>query len=266
MRAGRLVGARLQPDERWQRLYLIRRQLQVAVGEENYSRAVELRNVITDLRETLPPAQQFLVQKLQELELGSSQEQEESLKAIGKVGGMDILGEVAEYLKFPHLEKAAQMALFEIWHRPPTSDPAIEELMTEGCKLLLTPPKVPAVLPQGGTHLVEAEKIFSQIIHLDPAFAEGWNKRATCRFHLASYQDSIHDCNITVGLNGYHFGAMVGQGMCHMKLREYRPAASSFQRALSVHPGLSHIRGYIEFLEKGAEEQEKGAEEQEKDL
>jgi len=24
---------------------------------------------------------------------------------------MDILGEVAEYLKFPHLEKAAQMAL-----------------------------------------------------------------------------------------------------------------------------------------------------------
>jgi len=51
-----------------------------------------------------------------------------------------------------------------------------------------------------------------------------------------------------------------------MKLREYRPAASSFQRALSVHPGLSHIRGYIEFLEKGAEEQEKGAEEQEKDL
>jgi len=57
----------------------------VAVGEENYSRAVELRNVITDLRETLPPAQQFLVQKLQELELGSSQEQEESLKAIGRI-------------------------------------------------------------------------------------------------------------------------------------------------------------------------------------
>lgn len=40
---------------------------------------------------------------------------------------------------------------------------------------------------------------------------KGWNKRATCRFHLASYQDSIHDCHITVGLNGYHFGAMVGQ-------------------------------------------------------
>lgn len=59
------------------------RQLQVAVGEENYSKAIELRNIISDLREALPPAQQFLVQKLQDLELGSSTEQEESLKAIG---------------------------------------------------------------------------------------------------------------------------------------------------------------------------------------
>lgn len=260
VRAGKLVGARPKPDERWKSLSLLRRQLQVAVGEENYSRAVELRDIITDLREALPPAQQFLVQKLQELEMGSGSEQEESLKAIGQVGGMDILGEVAEYLKYPHLERAAQMALLEIWHRPPTSDPAISELMTEGCKLLLQPakPQTPdPIIPQQAGHLVEAEKIFSQIIHLDPAFAEGWNKRATCRFWLGSYQDSIHDCNITVGLNGYHFGAMVGQGMCHMKLREYRPAASSFQRALSIHPGLTHIRGYVEVLEEGAKEQEK---------
>jgi hypothetical protein len=41
-----------------------------------------------------------------------------------------------------------------------------------------------------------------------------------------------------------------------MKLREYRPAASSFQRALSVHPGLKHIRGYLQVLERGAEQQE----------
>ena len=48
------------------------------------------------------------------------------------------------------------------------------------------------------------------------------------------------------------------QGMCHMKLRDYKNAASSFQRALSIHPGLSEIRGYVKILERGAEEQEKG--------
>ena len=46
--------------------------------------------------------------------------------------------------------------------------------------------------------------------------------------------------------------------MCHMKLRDYKNAASSFQRALSIHPGLSEIRGYVKILERGAEEQEKG--------
>ena len=60
----------------------------------------------------------------------------------------------------------------EIWHRPPTSDPAISELMTEGCKLLLAPSRAPKVIPQGDGQLLEAEKIFSQIIYLDPAFAE----------------------------------------------------------------------------------------------
>ena len=41
-----------------------------------------------------------------------------------------------------------------------------------------------------------------------------------------------------------------------MKLRHYRPAASSFQRALQVHPGLIGIRKYLEVMEAGAEQQE----------
>ena len=32
-----------------------------------------------------------------------------------------------------------------------------------------------------------------------------------CRFHLGEFKGSIHDCEITLGLNAYHFGAMVGQ-------------------------------------------------------
>lgn len=43
-----------------------------------------------------------------------------------------------------------------------------------------------------------------------------------------------------------------------MKLRDYRSAATSYKRALAIHPGLSAIRGYLEILERGAEEQERG--------
>ena len=43
-----------------------------------------------------------------------------------------------------------------------------------------------------------------------------------------------------------------------MKLRHYRPAASSFQKALQVHPGLVGIRKYLKVVELGAEQQENG--------
>lgn len=87
---------------------------------------------------------------------------------------MDILGEVAEYLKKPHLDQAAAMALYQIWHRPPNSDPAISELMAQGCKLMVAQPHQRNLLQNQtpGNPLEQAEKIFSHIIHLDPAFAE----------------------------------------------------------------------------------------------
>lgn len=85
---------------------------------------------------------------------------------------MDILGEVAEYLKKPQLDKAASMALYKIWHRPPENDPAISELMTEGCNLMVVQQKQMPTMLQGGVLLEQAEKIFSHIIHLNPAFAE----------------------------------------------------------------------------------------------
>lgn len=87
---------------------------------------------------------------------------------------MDILGEVAEYLKKPELDKAASTALLKIWHRPPNDDPAISELMTQGCNLMVVQQKqMPQMeVHQGAILMEQAEKIFSHIIQLDPAFAE----------------------------------------------------------------------------------------------
>lgn len=77
---------------------------------------------------------------------------------------MEILGEVAEYLRAPALDSEAAEVLSKIWHRHPNRDPAIEELMLQGCRLLVT--------GTGIQHTAEAEKIFSHMIHLDPSFAE----------------------------------------------------------------------------------------------
>lgn len=85
---------------------------------------------------------------------------------------MEILGEVAEYLKKPELVKAASTALTDIWHRPPNDDPAISELMSKGCQLIYAQQKQLPENHLSGVLLEQAEKIFSHIIHLDPAFAE----------------------------------------------------------------------------------------------
>ena len=81
------------------------------------------------------------------------------MSCTGMVGGFDILGEVVLVLGHRQLQKQAAHTCYQIWHR--SSDPAVTELMQQGCKLMMSP-----------RSLQQAEKIFSQMIHLDPSFAE----------------------------------------------------------------------------------------------
>jgi tetratricopeptide (TPR) repeat protein len=92
------------------------------------------------------------------------------------------------------------------------------------------------------TDLGEAEGIFDRIIEQAPDFAEGWNKRATVRYLSENYEGSIADCEETLARNPNHFGALSGQGLCHMALGQYRQAAALFMRTLAVHPNLMAAR------------------------
>jgi len=90
--------------------------------------------------------------------------------------------------------------------------------------------------------LDEAEELFGCVIEMLPAFAEGWNKRATIRYMRKNFKGSIADCQETLARNPNHFGASSGQGLCHMSLGEFREAAVCFRRALEIHPHLDAVR------------------------
>jgi tetratricopeptide (TPR) repeat protein len=90
--------------------------------------------------------------------------------------------------------------------------------------------------------LDEAESEFTRVIEMIPEFAEGWNKRATVRFIRKDFPGSITDCQETLARNPNHFGALSGQGLCHMSRSEYREAAVCFRRALDIHPHLDAVR------------------------
>ena len=103
-------------------------------------------------------------------------------------------------------------------------------------------PKQLAELPDWRREFAEAEAFFTRIIERAPDFAEGWNKRATVRYLAERYAGAISDCEETLARNPPHFGALSGQGLCHMALGQYREAAVLFRRALDVHPRLTAAR------------------------
>jgi tetratricopeptide (TPR) repeat protein len=122
----------------------------------------------------------------------------------------------------------AEAALWTLWCR--SGDPAIDDLLREG---------VEAMERQD---LEAAEARFARLIARAPGFAEGWNKRATVRYLAGSYEGSIADCRETLARNPNHFGALSGQGLCHLALGQYREAAALFRRTLEVHPHLGAAR------------------------
>jgi tetratricopeptide (TPR) repeat protein len=97
--------------------------------------------------------------------------------------------------------------------------------------------------------LADAEEFFARVIAMAPAFAEGWNKRATVRYLRQDYRGSVADCRETLARNPHHFGAASGQGLCHMLLNEFREAAICFRRALEIHPHLDAVRNNLAIAE-----------------
>ncbi len=125
----------------------------------------------------------------------------------------------------------AAAALWELWHR--SGDPQVDSLLRQG------------IAAMDRRDLAEAEGIFTSVIAVAPAYAEGWNKRATVRFLAKDYAASIADCRETVARNPNHFGALSGQGLCHLALDQYQEAAACFRRTLAVHPHLESARSNL---------------------
>lgn len=119
-------------------------------------------------------------------------------------------------------------ALWQMWHR--SGDARLDDLLHEGIEAMER------------QDLPAAHAALTRLIDEAPAFAEGWNKRATVRYMAEDYAASIADCRETLARNPHHFGALSGQGLCHLMLGQFREAADLFRRTLAVHPHLGSAR------------------------
>ena len=84
----------------------------------------------------------------------------------------------------------------------------------------------------------KALDIFTEIINLDPSWAEAWNKRATVLYMIGEFQKSQKDIDKVLELEQRHFGALAGQGLVNIELQNYEKAIKSYQRAKELYPSM----------------------------
>jgi tetratricopeptide (TPR) repeat protein len=135
----------------------------------------------------------------------------------------------------PFVRELAQESVWVLWSR--SGDSAIDALMAKGAKEL------------EARDLRAAIATYSEVIRRKPAFAEGWNKRATAYFLDDNLERSLADCDEVMKRNPYHFGALSGYGQIYFQQKRYARAIEYWQRAMKVNPNLD-LTGNIELARR----------------
>ena len=95
-----------------------------------------------------------------------------------------------------------------------------------------------------------ARDIFTEVIKLDENWAEAWNKRATVLYMLGEYQKSQEDIDKVLELEPRHFGALAGQGMVNIKLKNYEKAIRSYEEAQEIYPSMKTPEAMIKQMKE----------------
>ncbi len=97
---------------------------------------------------------------------------------------------------------------------------------------------------------LKAKDIFTEIINLDQNWAEAWNKRATVLYLLGEFQKSQEDIDKVLNLEKRHFGALAGQGLVNIQLKNYEKAIKSYELAHDIYPAMQSPKIMIKQIEE----------------
>ena len=123
-----------------------------------------------------------------------------------------------------------------LWSTHPT-DQKLTSILDEGSRLVQD------------QQLARAIDVFTEAIELDPTWAEAWNKRATVFYMVGEFKKSQEDIDKVLELEKRHFGALAGQGMVNIKLKNYDKAKRSYQKAQEIYPAMKSSKVMIEQIE-----------------
>ena len=125
----------------------------------------------------------------------------------------------------PVLSFKVEQKIWKLWSTHP-NDEKLTILLAEGSAAV------------NNNQLTEAINIFTKVIELDPNWAEAWNKRATVFYLVGQFQKSQDDIDKVLNLEKRHFGALAGQGLVNIQLKNFEKAIKSYEKALEIYPSM----------------------------
>lgn len=186
-----------------------------------------------------------LQQALRALNHSDPQRRFEALNRLALIGTADAADAVLPRLrdKEPGLRNVALGTVWRMWGR--SGNPEIDLLFDEGN----------AEMQEG--NVLEAIRIFSDIISKRPAFAEAWNKRATLYFMVGQFELSMQDCEEVLKRVPKHFGALSGYAQMLAERDQPERALALMQRAVAVHPNMVNAEALMDDLRRRIETKRK---------
>ena len=96
----------------------------------------------------------------------------------------------------------------------------------------------------------KAIEIFTEVINSDQNWAEAWNKRATVFYLIGEFKKSQNDIDKVLAIEERHFGALAGQGLVNIQLKNYEKAIRSYNEARKIYPSMKSPGIMIKKLEE----------------
>ena len=125
----------------------------------------------------------------------------------------------------PAVSKNIEQKIWTLWSTHP-SDDKLTSILNEGSRLMQD------------KNLVRAISVFTEVIEMDPSWAEAWNKRATVYYMIGEFEKSQNDIDKVLNLEKRHFGALAGQGLVNIQLKNYEKAILSYQMVEKIYPTM----------------------------
>ncbi len=132
--------------------------------------------------------------------------------------------------------KKIEDKIWDLWITHPSKN-SLTKLLADGSSAMMD------------NKLEAAYNKFTEVIKLDPNWAEAWNKRATVLYLMGKYELSQADIDEVLAIEGRHFGALTGQGLVQTALKNYQKAIDSYIEAHKVHPFMKSPMIMIEKLQ-----------------